>query len=72
MMKPGASFKRASSANRAHLNSPLKGKLILFSTCGPFSMKNVHVVKQLLLGGTRSVLYHLSYEKMSKIIAIAT
>ena len=32
-------------------------------------MKNVYVVKQLLLDGTRSVLYHLIYEKMSEIIA---
>ena len=39
-------------------------------TCAPFFMKNVHVVKQLLLDGTRSVLYHLIYEKMSEIIAI--
>ena len=33
-------------------------------------MKNVYVVKQMLPDGTRRVLYHLIYEKMSKIIAI--
>ena len=35
-----------------------------------FLVKNVHAVTQLLLDGTRSVLYHLICEKMSKIIAI--
>ena len=35
-----------------------------------FLVKNVHAVTQLLLDGTRSVLYHLICEKISKIIAI--
>ena len=35
-----------------------------------FLIKNVHVVKQLLLDGTKSVLYLLIYEKNGKIIII--
>ena len=34
-----------------------------------FLMKNVHVVKQLLVDDARSFLYHLIYEKNNKIIA---
>ena len=34
-----------------------------------FLMKNIHVVKQLLVDGTRSFLYHLIYEIINKIIA---